>query len=77
MVVTARQRRPYSSVALVQTRAIRASRTNPRRFRILISAGFTKTRKKYLEAARHYGKVLEQQPGFTEAARDCTACRRC
>jgi hypothetical protein len=25
-------------------------------------------RKKYLEAARHYGKALEQQPGFTEAA---------
>src|SRR5229473_1942499 len=26
------------------------------------------TRKKYLEAARHYGKALEQQPGFSEAA---------
>jgi tetratricopeptide (TPR) repeat protein len=25
-------------------------------------------RKKYLDAARHYGKALEQQPGFTEAA---------
>src|SRR4026208_134967 len=26
-------------------------------------------RKKYLEAARHYGKALEQQPGITQAAR--------
>jgi tetratricopeptide (TPR) repeat protein len=26
------------------------------------------TRKKYLDAAKHYGKALEQQPGFTEAA---------
>ncbi len=25
-------------------------------------------RHKYLEAARHYGKALEQQPGFTDAA---------
>jgi Tfp pilus assembly protein PilF len=25
-------------------------------------------RKKCLEAARHYGKALEQQPGFSEAA---------
>src|SRR5687767_16033364 len=26
------------------------------------------TRRKYIEAAKHYGKALEQQPGFTEAA---------
>src|SRR5215210_3752501 len=26
------------------------------------------TRKRYLDAARHYGKALEQQPGFSEAA---------
>ena len=26
------------------------------------------TRRRYLDAARHYGKALEQQPGFTEAA---------
>jgi tetratricopeptide (TPR) repeat protein len=26
-------------------------------------------RRKYLEAARHYSRALEQQPGFTEAAK--------
>lgn len=26
------------------------------------------SRRKYIEAAKHYGKALEQQPGFTEAA---------
>src|SRR6478672_10539760 len=57
----------YSSVRWFK-RALYAPRYESYAFPHFNLGRIYETRKKYIEAARHYGKALEQQPGFTEAA---------
>ena len=57
----------YSSVRWFK-RALYAPRYESYAFPHFNLGRIYETRRKYLEAARHYGKALEQQPGFTEAA---------
>jgi len=57
----------YSSVRWFK-RALFAPRYESYAFPHFNLGRIYETRHKYLEAARHYGKALEQQPGFTEAA---------
>src|ERR1044071_2887516 len=57
----------YSSVRWFK-RALYAPRYESYAFPHFNLGRVYETRKKYLDAARHYGKALEQQPGFTEAA---------
>ena len=57
----------YSSVAGLNARSMRRV-TSRTRFLISTWAVIYEKRRKYLEAARHYGKALDEQPGFTEAA---------
>src|ERR1041385_2525577 len=57
----------YSSVRWFK-RALYAPRYESYAFPHFNLGRIYETRKKYLDAARHYGKALEQQPGFTEAA---------
>src|SRR5437763_12024006 len=57
----------YSSVRWFK-RALYAPRYDSYAFPHFNLGRIYETRRKYLEAARHYGKALEQQPGFTEAA---------
>src|SRR6185369_9162080 len=58
---------PYSSVRWFK-RALYAPRYESYAFPHFNLGRIYEMRKKYIEAARHYGKALEQQPGFTEAA---------
>src|SRR4030095_10529840 len=58
---------PYSSVRWFK-RALYAPRYESYAFPHFNLVRIYEMRKKYLEAARHYGKALEQQRGFTEAA---------
>ena len=58
---------PYSSVRWFK-RALYAPRYESYAFPHFNLGRIYETRKKYLDAARHYGKALEQQPGFSEAA---------
>src|SRR6185503_6380363 len=58
---------PYSSVRWFK-RALYAPRYESYAFPHFNLGRIYETRKRYLDAARHYGKALEQQPGFTEAA---------
>src|SRR5687767_14758897 len=58
---------PYASVRWFK-RALFAPRYESYAFPHFNLGRIYETRRKYLEAARHYGKALEQQPGFTEAA---------
>src|ERR1044071_5299849 len=57
----------YSSVRWFK-RALYAPRYESYAFPHFNLGRVYETRKKYLDAARHYGKALEQQPGFSEAA---------
>src|SRR6185503_6971817 len=57
----------YSSVRWFK-RALYAPRYESYAFPHFNLGRIYEMRKKYIEAARHYGKALEQQPGFTEAA---------
>jgi len=57
----------YSSVRWFK-RALFAPRYESYAFPHFNLGRIYETRHKYLEAARHYGKALEQQPGFAEAA---------
>src|SRR6266545_827676 len=57
----------YSSVRWFK-RALYAPRYESYAFPHFNLGRIYETRRKYLEAARHYGKALEQQPGFSEAA---------
>ena len=57
----------YSSVRWFK-RALYAPRYESYAFPHFNLGRIYETRRKYIEAARHYGKALEQQPGFTEAA---------
>src|SRR6478672_2239801 len=57
----------YSSVSGLK-RALYAPRYESYAFPHFNLGRTYEARKKYLDAARHYGKALEQQPGFTEAA---------
>ena len=57
----------YSSVRWFK-RALYAPRYESYAFPHFNLGRIYETRRRYLDAARHYGKALEQQPGFTEAA---------
>src|ERR1044071_2374361 len=58
---------PYSSVRWFK-RALYAPRYESYAFPHFNLGRIYEIGKRYLDAARHYGKALEQQPGFTEAA---------
>src|ERR1044072_2345514 len=58
---------PYSSVRWFK-RALRAPRYESYAFPHFNLGRVYETRRRFLEAARHYGLALEQKPDFTEAA---------
>src|SRR3954467_7134139 len=57
----------YSSVRWFK-RALYAPRYESYAFPHFNLGRVYETRRRFLDAARHYGKALEQQPGFSEAA---------